>query len=525
MMRRIKSKSIHHGTLMLAFVLTISAALTGCGRSDAAAAEEALQAQSLLEQRRLGEARLAINDAIAMRDDEPQFHILRGRIEMAAGSLPGAYDAYSNAMSLDPANVEALQAVSQLGLQTGNLRESLEATDAILSLTPDDPQALLMRGLHAVIRSRFAEADGYADKILSRDPNNEGGVVLKARVAVRKGEPASALRVLAAYGVSKPETLGVVMTRLEIYRVLRDAPGMRSQFALLRTLAADNRDVQLDEANFAFKDGRPQDGAKLITALLADPKLPEKQLPAIVAVMREYAPDGLDDRNLARVGETGTKPARLAMAELLVDRAKLARARVLLGGLDGQDLHAVEAGIAARENRWSDAIALTDQVLDEDKTHCLALTVQAEARLQKNDLARALTSAQLAVNQCPGQEQAWELAARIYERRDDLENARRMWRQGLRANSQNPNLTKAYVDWLLRAGQEREALAASRRLTRAAPALLSGWRLYNDVCTRLRQACTSEARTGLADAATLYGVDLLPGQAPPNGLFGRIVTR
>ena len=65
--------------------LMIAVALAGCGRSDAAAAEEAARAQALLDQRRIAEARLAIKDAIEIRDDEPQFHILRGRIEMAGG--------------------------------------------------------------------------------------------------------------------------------------------------------------------------------------------------------------------------------------------------------------------------------------------------------------------------------------------------------------------------------------------------------------------------------------------------------
>jgi len=525
MMGRIAPKAPRHGTFFIAFALTISVALTACGRSNSAAAEEAMRAQSLFEQRRLAEARLAINEAIIIRDDEPQFHILRGRIEMAAGSVPGAYDAYSDAMSLDPTNVEALQAVSQLGLQTGNLRESLDATDAILSLTPDDPQALLIRGLHAVIRSRFAEADGYADKILSRDPNDEGGVILKARVAVRKGAPADALRVLANYGLSKSQTVGVVMTRLEVYRVTRDAPGMRSQFALLRTLAPENWEVRIDEANFAFKDGRPRDASNLVTALLADPKLPNEHLPAILATMREIAPAGLEAESLAAIKKSGSKTARLAFAEYLADRAKFASARALLYGLDGEERTAVDARIAAGEGRWDQAIAQSEQVLAEDKTHCLALTVQAEARLFRNDLSGTLRSAQLAVSQCPRQEAAWALAARSYERRGDNENARRLWRQGLRENPQNSRMTGAYVDWLLETGQDREALAASRRLTRAAPALLSGWRLYNDVCTRLKQACTAEARKGIADAATLYGVDLLPGQAPPNGLFGRIVTR
>src|SRR3546814_20867910 len=75
-----------------------------------------------------------------------------------------------------------------------------------------------MRGLHAVIRNRFAEADGYADRILARDPGNEGGVILKARIAVRKGAPRDALAVLAPYGAARPDTVGVAMTRLEVSR-------------------------------------------------------------------------------------------------------------------------------------------------------------------------------------------------------------------------------------------------------------------------------------------------------------------
>ena len=525
MIGRIKPNALRDGTFLLAFALTISAPLAGCGRSDTAAAGEALQAQSLLEQRRLGEARLAINAAIAIRDDEPQYHILRGRIEMAAGSLAGAYDAYSNAMSLDPTNVEALQAVSQLGLQTGNLRESLEATDAILSLTPDEPEALLMRGLHAVIRSRLAEADGYADRILARDPNNEGGVILKSRVAVRKGDPASALRVLENYGISKPNTVGVVMTRLEVYRVMRNATGMRSQYALLRALSPDNRDLRLDEANFAFKDGRSQDGLNLIAALLADPALPLEQLPSVMAVLGEYIPDGPDGRQIGEIAATASVPTKLAVAAFLAERSQPAKARQLLDGLRGEERAAVDASIAAREGKWADVVRLTGGILEKDESHCLALTVQAEARLQRKDAAGAMRSAQLAANQCPRQVQAWELAAEAYDQREDAENARRMWRQGIRENPQNARLTAAYVDWLLKRGQDREAIGISRRLTHAAPALLSGWRLYFDVCSRLKLECSGAAKAGLASAATLYGIDLVPGQAPPNGLFGRIVTR
>ena len=117
------------------------------------------------------------------------------------------------------------------------------------------------------------------------------------------------------------------------------------------------------------------------------------------------------------------------------------------------------------------------------------------------------------------------IAADAYVRRDDLENARRMWRQGISVNSQNPDMSRAYVAWLTAYRQEREALSVARRLTHQAPALLGGWRLYRDTCARQKQDCLGTAQAGLKNASTLYGIDLLPGQTPPNGLFGRIVMR
>ncbi|MBL0914269.1 MAG: hypothetical protein IBJ13_01740 [Sphingopyxis sp.] len=428
-------------------------------------------------------------------------------------------------MSLDPTNMEALQAVSQLGLQTGNFRESIEATDAILSLTPDEPGALLVRGLHAVIRKRFAEADGIADRILARDPNDEGGVILKARIAVRKGDGKEALQVLSGFGHTKANTFGVVMTRLEVYRAMRDAAGLRSQFALLRNFAPGDPDLRLDEANFAFKDGRARDGSDLIVASLADPKLDAERIAQSLALWREYYEVGPADASLAPVAAKGTMAARLAAAEFLAERGRLAAARQLLTGMGAGQRMALDALIAARDGRWPEAERLANQVIATDNTHCLALTVRAETELQEGAVADAQRSAQLAASQCSGQARAWILAADAYTRREDMENARRMWRQGIAANSQNAELARAYIDWLARTGQEREALSVARRLTHAAPALLGGWRLYRDSCQRFDPSCRQAAEAGLADAATLYAIDFAPGQAAPNGLFGRIVTR
>lgn len=509
----------------LAVVLIASLLLAACSRSEKAAAADAGLAQSLFEQNRFGEARIAINEAISEQDDEPQYHILRGRIEYALNAIPQAYDAYSNALALDPSNMEALQAVSQLGLQTGNLRESLDATETILSLAPNDLSALLTRGLHSIVRSRFDEANGYADKILSVDPANEGGAVLKARATFRKGEAGEALAALDRFSSAKPPTVGIALTRLEIYRALGNAEGMRTQFALLRGLAPDNDDLRVDEANFAFKDGRPADALATITSLLSNPKLTNSNRRSALDLWREYSPAGPSAPDLAGIAERASPATLAALAAYFTETGRVPAASLFSTKLDGTERVALEAGAALKKKDWRRALTLANRALSEDDTHCFALSVKSEVELHNGDTQASLRSAQESASQCPNQVWAWRLAATSYSRRGDPENAERMWRQGIDANRQNSLIVKEAADWLVANGKSREAIAIARRLTHDAPALLSGWRLYESLCSRGNAGCEQAAERGLSAATRRYGIDLLPGEPPPNGLFGRIITR
>lgn len=509
----------------LVAALMASLLMSGCGRSDAAAARDAMRAQELLGERRFAEARMAIKEAIAERDDEPQYHILRGRIEYAVKAIPQAFDAYSNAMALDPSNMEALQAVSQLGLQTGNLRESLAATEAILSLEPDDPNALLVRGLHAIVRNRFDDAVGYADKILARDSANEGGAILKARALFRKGEGKEALAVLDLFSAKKTDTSGIAMTRLEVYRALHDSNGMQAEFAKLRNLAPANDALRIDEANFAYKQGRTKDADALLAALLAKSELARDDIPQILVLWREYHPEAPSDAAVGSIAASGTPAARIAVAAYLVEAKRLAAADRLIATLSGTDRATLEAAALLRRGDRAGALSRANAILEEDSTNCRALVVRASARLDMRQLDGALRSAQEAASQCPERIDAWRLAAISYSERGDPENANRMWRQGMDANRQSSVLAAQFMGWLEANGKQRESIAVARRLTHDAPALISGWRLYAAACDRAGDDCRAAAQRGLERARELYGIDLVPGQAPPNGLFGRIVTR
>ena len=517
------------GTLWKAFVslaaISLLMMLAACGNSFANAQEDAAKAQSLFEQNRIAEARIAIADAIAERDDEPDYHLLRGRIEYRAGSVPGAFGAYSNALALDPQNMEALQAVSQLGMQVGRLRESKEAAETILSLDPNNVDALLTRGLHSLVRNRFDESIGYADQILKIDPSSEGGAILKARSSFRNGDREEALKLLENFERGSRASAGMSLTRLEIYRALSDRDGMRRSFADLRERLPDNDNIRIDEANFAFKDNRPADAMRLTTGLLAKPEQTRAIADQAVDLWNEYGVDRLDGTSVRAIASAAPEPVRLRVARFLVDHAQAAAASQMLAGLPGTEPSAVAALMLVRQDRAQAGLQRAERVLATDETNCTALIAKAQALLETGNASNTLRSAQRASYQCPADIAAWSAAATAYSQLGDVDNAERVWRQGMDANPQSARLATLTTNWMMQHGLNRQAVAIARKLTRDAPALSSGWRLYQSLCQKADAGCTAQAAEGLAKSAQMFGVDIPVGQTPPNGLYGRLESR
>lgn len=508
-------------TIFLAF----SVLLASCGPSPAEADNLAAQALALLDQNRIAEARLTIGSAIKARDDDPQYHLIRARIEWAAQSPEGAFNAYQDALALDATNLEALQGVSQLGLQIGRLGESLEATNRILSIDPNNQGALLVRGLIALVRKQYDEALEYADRVLAVAPLDEGGTILRARAAFLNGDPATARAALAEYTEALGTTAGIARTALEITRSQRNAAGMRDAFLELRDLVPDDNQLRVDEANFLFKTGKPAEAIALTTEVLSDPDPMDWEIREALRLWREYGVGAPDPSVLETIRASAAPSTLILLAEHLVDTGRPMLAKEAIDNLQSLDALAIRAKAALAEGESGQALTLAEQVLQRDEGQCMALAVKAAALLDRNEASDAVRHGQQAAAECPDAVFGWRTTALAYAAQDDVFNARRVFRDGVAANPQDIRLATAYTQWLLRHGRNREAVAAARRLTNAAPALSSGWRLYAAICRRVDAGCEAEAEDGLSDAKTAYGIDLKPGELPPNGLFGRFVIR
>ena len=94
----------------------------GCQSADTVAANKSAQAQAALDQGRIGDARRAIAKAIAARDDVLDTWLLKAHIDLRGGDRQATFSDYEMALQLDHSNMEALQALCQLGLSAAPAR-------------------------------------------------------------------------------------------------------------------------------------------------------------------------------------------------------------------------------------------------------------------------------------------------------------------------------------------------------------------------------------------------------------------
>ena len=512
-------------------LLAACLAVSACSDRREEASEFGALAQSHLQNGNIPAAQQAIRSAISARDDVVELQLLRGRIELAAESTQGAYDAYSVALSLDPVNAEALQGVSQLGLSTGNLDQSLDATDRILSISPNQPNALLVRGLHELVRRRFGDAVKYADRLSETGQMNENARILKSRALFLDGDTAGALAQVALPGEAEAIEGGIApsetiaLTRLEIFREARDADRMAAEFLRLKGMRPQDVGLRLDEANFYYRRGRTSDAAEYLAAALSkDDVLPDNAIEA-VKILDEYGSDTLNSAQWRKIGQESTPDAVTILARYLLSSGNLPAANILVSSLEGALGDGLSSRLQALEGRHDAAIKAANRVLAKDATNCDALIGKSVALLGKNDAENAVKAGQQASAECPQDIGGYFAAAKAYDAWERPAATRRLLGQALSVHPQNFTVARTFADWLVAAGEGRSAVAIMRRYTRDTPSSQRGWAYYADLCAKAGAGCEREGRAAYASVADRYGIDLPTGQLQPNGLFGRFVTR
>lgn len=504
----------------IAFPFMLSVALlAGCSSKLETAAAKAEEAAILFEAGNIEGARAAALASVEARDDQAAVWILLGRIALTKGAIGDAFEAYSRAVELDAGNVEALQTLSEIALQSGRQNEALRTADMLIALRPELARPKLIKGFIALQRNDPVEAAKLADEIVALDPSEDAGLVLKARILAREGKLAEADKVLSER--IDPGEL-ILATLVEVRRKAGNGEGLENALSILVGKAPTTERV-FDLAAVRYKLGRIDAArAAIFERLEAQPR-DTALYDRAANYFLEVDQDVFDRTRLAPIVKDGQPPLRELSAGVLLERGRALDAKDILEPMipsamspDGWSLYATALHALGKV---SDAQGIISRILAADEDNAIALLLRARSSLASRRFNEALRDAQQVVADNPKSLQGRLLVIEIYLQRGDIPRARRLFEQAAIEMPQNIRLTKAFIAFLLKTGDRARALNVADTFAQVNPARLNGWDMLSAICPDT--ACRDKAASGKRAALSAFVPDDQI-QLGGSGLFGRL---
>lgn len=440
--------------------------LMGCDSPQEKAAEAAFASAQALEAGDPAAARAHILEAVAQRDDVPEYWIALGRAELSLRRFPSAYEAYMRALELDRSNVEALQTLMDLSVLYRRDDEAIEFADQLLLINPQDARARLAKGAVALRRKRIAEALALANEVLKTDPQAEPALVLRAKALAATGQAAPAAEQLELAIRIRGGTPAMLEALLEIYGQARDSEGLQRTYARLIEVRPEDAGLQIDRARELYRSGQVAAGQVAVERLLEarqnDPTVVERA----VGLWLQPGVPLLPASRIRELADGAAPPVRSALARYAIESGRPAEALTLLQPLVAGEVtpqtayaFALYADAHHRLGRHDQARRLAERVLAVEESSPRALLVRAGTAMARGDPARALTDAQLVLRDNPRMAEAHLMLARAYSGlgRDNLATV--AYRRAHADFPANAEILQNYVDHLMGQGRRDEAVA------------------------------------------------------------------
>lgn len=513
--------SLSYWDMLRGLFLTLLLLVGACSSPLEKAREEAALAEQLARAGNFPAARQAMARALSHRDDQIDILQLDAAIKYQMGDFIGAYDSYRVILAIDPNNLQALVGVAQLGTATGNVREARSAIDTALAIDPRQSEVLVSKAILALTRKNYDEAIEVGERLSEIQPGAPIGLVVQARGKFLRGEQAESMEMLNTAATELGNNRLIATALLENARTLRDEGIMLEQLGYLRRENPNSVDLTVDEANVRYKSGQAERARTVVMQGLERFGEDERAISRLVDLWREYDDNPLSPSDIARLSRDGELDVRLIVGRYLLNQGNLDGAKQLVEGIGDSRAAGLRAWIGVRAGRPG-AADEAEEILEEDDGNCEALLALADARIAEGQPTGAIRAAQVVSTSCLDRTDGYLTLARAYGLAGRSEGIERVYREGIDTHPMDRELVENFANWLLQRGRDASALSAARRLTKAVPAKVSTWTLYESVCERAGdQNCAAEAREMAEEARRNFAMDLLPGVRPVNPLLGQ----
>lgn len=480
----------------LAALLVGAATLASCSEPDQEAAQEASQAAIAYDRGDFALARSHIQRALQARDDVPEYWAMLGRIYASTNDPVASMEAYRNAIVLDRANLEALRSICQLSITLGRARENEQFAEQLLTLNPDDPLPLAVKGQARLEAGDQAGALQFADKILAASPADTNALILKSRVFQQRRNYAEATAPIEASIAAGGDPGSRLVFLVEVYGRAGDRKGYESAVTRLARARPSDETALLQHADMLYETGRADDARRIARRVMTLQPRDTRTATRILDLWLTQGADALVPGAMAADARGLSPEMRASYAEYANQQRRPDIALAVLGNEvttnayipDHLNAKAAWAHALLLGGDRATAGTIVARILEADPSQPRALLMRSRLAAAAGNREAAIADARKVVADDRENVTARLMLSDILLARGDAGLALSVLREGLQAQPADTRLAARLANLLIQRGQRGEAANVMRDLALAAPVSLRVERLRAQICPRTQTA-------------------------------------
>jgi tetratricopeptide (TPR) repeat protein len=279
----------------------------------------------LIAGKRYDEAIVALEALVAACDNHAAAHVDLGHLYGASGNVAQALAHFEQSVALEPDNPVYLKHLAELLFSECNAAErAVTLYERVLSLCPEDVQALMITGHLCVSLERFDDALGYYHRVLDIEPGNDQARRFADRLLAHGIGFASAKGPEAGYQWCKE-----LMDRGEIQAAMAGLEALSIVFPDFALAHNDLGVLHYRQGDMARSVGRLKQAVSLAPdnatlkrnladVYLADPEQIEQALEIYISILNDH-PEDIDALMVA--GDISAALGKTDSARTFYDRA------------------------------------------------------------------------------------------------------------------------------------------------------------------------------------------------------------
>jgi tetratricopeptide (TPR) repeat protein len=358
-----------------------------------------------------------------------------GRLYRTARNSVDAEKAYSQALTIDPNNEDALTGLAIVYSDVGDTRKAIEKLQAVTKKDPNPRTLAALAGSYEQLHD-YRSAAEVLRKAIDLDPENSRVKRALARNLLYSGSLDESLKYYKEFADDDPHDTEALLRMAEIYREKRDFTKSREILDKAKASDPENLEVRYDEVNLLAVEGQPAKAIEALQSLLKDTgrksysetekgtrvnlleRLGElyrgaNQNQAAIDAFRQIADLDPDSgaRAEAQIVDTyrAAKDFKNARAEADAARKKYPDDRALIGAYASvlADMGKVDQGVSELRSLLKG---------DHDRETQLAIAQLYERAKRYEDMAKPLDAAEKLSETKPDKETVFFMRGAMYER-------------------------------------------------------------------------------------------------------------